>query len=154
MKPSLVYTLKVCLATLLASVPVTLAIGFAYIGLIMLIKPANYNFTFNIPFNHVFIFVAILAALIMLNRYLITKVGYKRFINDRPIAHSIVIFLFYLIASGSIYPMAFDHLLFSYMPMFSIAFIFSNVFADQGGKAKWQALDKMYRNEPEASNNQ
>lgn len=87
MKPSFVYTLKVCLATLIASVPLTMAIGFVYIGLIMLIKPANYNFTFNIPFNHMFIFVGIVAVFITFNIYLIEKMGYKRFINDRPIAH-------------------------------------------------------------------
>ncbi|WP_175635005.1 hypothetical protein [Pedobacter ghigonis] len=129
MKPSFVYTLKVCLATLIASVPLTMAIGFVYIGLIMLIKPANYNFTFNIPFNHMFIFVGIVAVFITFNIYLIEKMGYKRFINDRPIAHSIVIFLFYLIASGSTYLMHFDHLVFSYVPMFITAYLFSRIFS-------------------------
>jgi len=131
MKPAQIYTLKVCLATLIVSVPVTMAIGFGYIGLIMLIKPQNYIFNFNLRINHVLIFVAILAAVIMLNRYLITKIGYKRFINDRPVAHAIVIFLFYLIVSGSIYSMTFDHLLFSYAPMFLTAYVFSRIFPTQ-----------------------
>jgi hypothetical protein len=147
MKPSLIYTLKVCLATLLASVPLTMAIGFAYIGLIMLIKPTNYNFTFNLPFNHVFLFVAITAALITINIYLNEKMGYKRFINDRPVAHSVVIFLFYLIASGGTYLMAFDHFLFSYTPMFLIAFIFSSVFSAREGKTFWNVPDKSHGND-------
>lgn len=134
MKPTQIHTLKVCLATLVVSVPVTMAIGFGYIGLIMLIKPLNYSFNFNLPFTHVFIFVAILAALIMLSGYLITKIGYKRFVNDRPVAHSIVIFLFYLIASGSTYLMTFDHLLFSYAPMFLTAYVFSRIFSAQKDK--------------------
>lgn len=131
MKPAQIYTLKVSLATLLVSVPVTMAIGLGYIGLITLIKPQNYMFNFNLSFSHLFIFVAILAAIIMLNSYLISKIGYKRFINDRPVAHSIVIFLFYLIVSGRIYPMTFDHLLFSYVPMFLTAYVFSRIFSAQ-----------------------
>ena len=129
MKPSIAYTLKVCLATLVVAAPVTMAIGFAYIGLIMLIKPANYNFTFNIPFNHVLIFVGITAVFITFSIYLTEKMGYRRFINDRPIAHSIVVFLFYLIASKSIFFMNLDHLLFSYAPMFITAYLFSRIFS-------------------------
>jgi hypothetical protein len=131
MKPAQIYTLKVCIATLIVSVPVTMAIGFGYIGLITLIKPQNYMFNFKLSFSHVFIFVAILAAMIMFENYLVKKVGYKRLINDRPVAHAIVIFLFYLIASGSIYPMTFDHLLFSYVPMFLTAYVFSRIFSTQ-----------------------
>ena len=134
MKPAQIYTLKVCLATLIVSFPVTMAIAFAYIGLIRLINPPNWMFNFSLSFNHVFIFVAILAALIMLSGYLITKIGYKRFVNDRPVAHSIVIFLFYLIASGSTYLMTFDHLLFSYAPMFITAYVFSSIFSSQKDK--------------------
>jgi hypothetical protein len=134
MKPAQIYTLKVCVATLIVSVPVTMAIGFGYIGLITLIKPQNYIFNFNLHFNHVFIFVAIVAAVITINHYLIEKSGYKRFINDRPVVHSIVIFLFYLIASGNIYPMTFDHLLFSYALMFLTAYVFSRIFSTQKDK--------------------
>jgi len=137
MKPTLVYTLKVCLAILLASVPVTVAIGSAYIGLIMLIKPLDYSFNFNLPFNHVFIFVAILAVLIMFNSYMVNKVGYKRLINDRPVAHTIVIFIFYLIASGNMFLMEIDHFLFSYAPMFIMALVFSLVFSARGNKPVW-----------------
>ena len=134
MKATQIYTLKVCFATLIVSVPVTMAIGFAYIGLIRLINPPNWMFNFSLSFNHVFIFVAILAAMIMFESYLVKKMGYKRLINDRPIAHAIVIFLFYLIASGSIYPMTFDHLLFSYVPMFLTAYVFSRIFSTQKHK--------------------
>ena len=134
MKPPQIYTLKVCLATLVVSVPVTMAIGFGYIGLIMLIKPLNYSFNFNLPFTHLFIFVAIIAAVITTNHYLIEKSGYKRFINDRPIAHSIVIFLLYLIISGAMYFISFDYLLFSYAPMFLTAYVFSRIFSAQKGK--------------------
>ncbi|TCD27505.1 hypothetical protein EZ456_09955 [Pedobacter psychrodurus] len=134
MKPAQIYILKVCIATLIVSVPVTMAIGFGYIGLIRLINPPNWMFNFSLPFNHVFIFVAILVAMIMFESYLVKKVGYKRFINDRPVAHSIVIFLFYLIVSGSIYPMTFDHLLFSYAPMFLTAYLFNRIFSAQKDK--------------------
>jgi len=134
MKPTQIYTLKVCLATLVVSVPVTMAIGFGYIGLIMLIKPLNYSFNFNLPFTHLFIFVAIIAAVITINHYVIEKLGYKRFINDRPIAHSIVIFLLYLIISGAMYFISFDYLLFSYAPMFLTAYVFSRIFSAQKDK--------------------
>jgi len=154
MKPSLVYTLKVCLATLIASVPLTSAIGFVYICLIMLIKPANYNFTFNIPFNHVFIFVGIIAMLITFNIYLTEKMGYKRFINDRPIAHSIVIFLFYLIASGNAFSMHFDHLLFSYVPMFIAAYLFSRIFSAERNKVFPNQPDERDNNNLEPLSNQ
>ena len=141
MKSALFYTLKVCLATLLTSAPVTMAIGFAYIGLITLIKPLNYIFNFHLLFSHVFLFVAILAALIMLNRYLIAKVGYKRFINDRPVAHSIVIFLLYLVISGSVRFISFDYLLFSYAPMFLTAYVFSRIFSETAKKEFWNLLN-------------
>ncbi|WP_426326492.1 hypothetical protein [Pedobacter sp. R-06] len=134
MKPTQIYTLKVCLATLVVSVPVTMAIGFGYIGLIMLIKPLNYSFNFNLPFTHLFIFVAIIAAVITINHFFIEKSGYKRFINDRPIAHSIVIFLLYLIISGAMYFISFDYLLFSYAPMFLTAYVFSRIFSAQKDK--------------------
>ena len=134
MKPTQIHTLKVCLATLVVSVPVTMAIGFGYIGLIMLIKPLNYSFNFNLPFTHLFIFVAIIAAVITINHYLIEKSGYKRFINDRPIAHSTVIFLLYLIISGAMYFISFDYLLFSYAPMFLTAYVFSRIFSAQKDK--------------------
>ncbi len=134
MKPAQIYTLKVCLATLLVSVPVTMAIGFTYIGLIMLIKPLNYSFNFNLTFTHLFIFVAIIAAVMTINHYLIEKSGYKRFINDRPIAHSIVIFLFYLLISGAMHFKSFDYLLFSYAPMFLTAYLFSRIFSAQKNK--------------------
>jgi hypothetical protein len=134
MKPTQIYTLKVCLATLVVSVPVTMAIGFGYIGLIMLIKPLNYSFNFNLPFTHLFIFVAIIAAVVAINHYLIEKSGYKRFINDRPIAHSIVIFLLYLLISGAMHFISFDYLLFSYAPMFLTAYVFSRIFSAQKDK--------------------
>lgn len=134
MKPARIYTLKVCIATLIVSVPVTMALGFGYIGLIRLINPPNWIFNFSLPFKQVFIFVAILATMIIFESYLVKKMGYKRLINDRPVAHSIVIFLFYLIASGSIYPMTFDHLLFSYVPMFLTAYVFSRIFSAQKHK--------------------
>ena len=134
MKPTQIYTLKVCLATLVVSVPVTMAIGFGYIGLIMLIKPLNYSFNFNLPFTHLFIFVDIISAVVAINHYLIEKSGYKRFINDRPIAHSTVIFLLYLIISGAMYFISFDYLLFSYAPMFLTAYVFSRIFPAQKGK--------------------
>ncbi|QIL39166.1 hypothetical protein G7074_07645 [Pedobacter sp. HDW13] len=154
MKPFIVYTLKVCLATLIASVPLTMTIGFVYIGLIMLIKPANYIFTFNLPFNHLFIFVGIIAILITFNIYLIEKMGYKRFINDRPIAHSIVIFLFYLIASGNAYFMHFDHLLFSYVPMFVTAYLFSRVFSTGWNKVFSKLTDERDNNNLEQLSDQ
>jgi hypothetical protein len=147
MKPALVYTLKVCLATLLASVPLTMAIGFAYIGLIRLINPPNWGFIFSLSFNHVFIFVTFLATLIMFESYLVKKVGYKRLINDRPVAHAIVVFILYLIASGNIYSMTFDHLLFRYAPMFLLAFIFSIRFSAGENKPLWNAPYKNQRND-------
>jgi len=137
MKPILVYSLKVCLATLLVSAPLTMAIAFAYIGLIRLISPQNYMFNFRLSFSHLFIFVAFLATAIIFESYLVKKVGYKRLINDRPVAHAIVIFILYLIASGNIYPMTFDHLLFSYAPMFLMALIFSIVFSARENKPLW-----------------
>jgi len=136
MKSTFVYTLKVCAATLLASVPLTTVIGFAYIGLIRLINPPNWMFSFNLPFNHVFIFVAILAALILFESYLVKKMGYRRLINDRPVAHSIVIFIFYLIASRNIF-LSFDFLLFSYAPMLIMAFVFSRIFSFPKENPQW-----------------
>lgn len=135
MKPTQIYTLKVCLATLIVSIPVTMAIGFGYIGLIMVIKPQNYNFSFNLLFTHLFIFIAIVAAVITINHYLIGKLGYKRFINDRPIAHSIVLFLFYLLISGAMHLISFNYLLFSYAPMFLTAYVFSRIFSSQKDKS-------------------
>ncbi|WP_412466428.1 hypothetical protein [Pedobacter sp. KLB.chiD] len=135
MKPTQIYTLKVCLATLIVSVPVTMVIGLCYIGLITLIKPANYTFNFNLTYIHLFIFVAIVAAVMTINHYLIEKSGYKRFVNDRPIAHSIVVFLFYLLISGVMHFASFDHLLFSYGPMFFTAYAFSKIFLAQKNKA-------------------
>ncbi|KQM72536.1 hypothetical protein ASE74_22935 [Pedobacter sp. Leaf216] len=134
MKSSLRYALKVCLTTLLASAPLTMVIGFAYIALIRLINPANWMFSFNLPFNHIFLFVAILAAFIIVNSYTVKKVGYLRFINDRPVAHAIVTFILYLVASGNIFFMALDYLLFSYVPMFLTAFISSIFFTVREGK--------------------
>ncbi|RDC55904.1 hypothetical protein DU508_13620 [Pedobacter chinensis] len=133
MKSTIAYTLKVCLTTLIASVPVTMVIGGAYIGLIMLIKPSNYSFNFNITYTHTCIFVAITAAAILVSSYFLSKVGLKRFINDRPIAHSIVIFLFYLFFSGALHFMDFGHLLFSYGPMFLTAYASSRLFFDPKG---------------------
>ncbi|SDC43020.1 hypothetical protein [Pedobacter soli] len=154
MKPSIIYTLKVCLGTLLVAVPLTMAIGFTYIGLIMLIKPANYNFTFNIPFNHVFIFVGIIAIFITLSSYLTEKLGYKRFINDRPIAHSIVIFLFYLVASKSIFFMDFDHILFSYTPMFITAYVFSKISSVPVKHYFWNLSNEKHDNHLKPSSDQ
>jgi len=142
MKPSIVYILKVCLATLLTAVPLTTAIGFTYIGLITLVKPTNYIFTFIIPFSHVLIFVGIIAVLISLNMYLTEKMGYKRFINDRAIVHSIVIFILYLIVSKNIFSMDFDYILFSYVPMFITAYIFSKIFSSPGKRSVWTPLNK------------
>ena len=147
MKPILIYTLKVCLATLLASVPLTMAIGFAYIGLIRLISPPNWMFSFSLPFNHVFLFVAILATFILCEGYLVKKVGYKRLINDRPVAHSVVIFIIYLIASRSIFLMGFDFLLFSYAPMFIIAFMFSRVFCSSKANMLWNVSNENRNND-------
>ncbi|MCX2496259.1 hypothetical protein OQX63_22380 [Pedobacter sp. PF22-3] len=131
MKSSIIYTLKVCLATLVVSVPVTMAIGFGYIGLIMLVKPQNYVFSFKLPFTHLFIFIAIVASAITINHHLKEKQGHKRFINDRPIAHSIVLFLLYLLVSGAMHFASFDYLLFSYVPMFFTAYVFSRIFSSQ-----------------------
>lgn len=131
MKSSIIYTLKVCIATLLVSVPVTMAIGFGYIGFIMLIKPPNYNFSFNLPFTHLFIFITIVAALITISHQLKEKQGYKRFINDRPIAHSIILFLLFLLISGNMHFISFDYLLFSYAPMFFTTYVFSRIFSAQ-----------------------
>jgi len=131
MKSSIVYTLKVCLATLVVSVPLTMAIGFGYIGLIMLIKPQNYNFSFNLPFTHVFIFIAIVAIVIMINHHLKEKHGHKRFFNYRPIVSSIMLFMLYLLVSGAMHFANFDYLLFSYAPMFFTAYVFSRVFSSQ-----------------------
>ena len=135
MKPTQIYTLKVCLATLIVSIPVIMAIGFGYIGLIMVIKLENYNFSFNLLFTHLFIFIAIVAVVITINHYLIEKLGYKRFINDRPIAHSIVLFLFYLLISGAMHLISFNYLLFSYAPMFLTAYVFSRIFSAKNDKS-------------------
>ena len=135
MKSALFYTIKVCLVTLVASVPVTMAIGWAYIGLIMLMKPVNYAFSYNLPFAHMYVFVSIMAIVIMLCRYFIVRVGYRRFVNDRPIAYSIVIFLFYLVLVGIASYMGFVNLLFSYGPMFLIAYICGRIFSTHKAKA-------------------
>jgi hypothetical protein len=129
MKPHLLYTLKVCLTTLLTSSLVTLVIGWIYISLIMLINPVDYYFTFNLPWQHVIVYVLLLAAIIVTSNYLREKYGYKRFVNDRPVSHSIVIFFFLLLFNGNLFLMDIYNLLFSYGPMFLIAFVSSKLYA-------------------------
>ncbi|SDG17855.1 hypothetical protein SAMN05421827_10432 [Pedobacter terrae] len=131
MKSSSIYTLKVCPATLVVSVPVTMVTGFGYIGLIMLIKPQNYNFSFNLPFTHVFIFIAIIAVVITIKHYFEEKQNDKRLINNRPITYSTVLFLLSLLISGMMHFNSFDYLLFSYAPMFFTAYLFSRIFSAQ-----------------------
>ena len=135
MKPHLLYTLKVCLTTLLTSSLVTLAIGWIYISLIMLINPVNYFFTFTLPWQHVIIYVLLLAATIITSNYLREKYGYKRFVNDRPISHSIVIFFFFLLFNGNLFLMDIYNLLFSYGPMCLIAFVSSKIYALKTSRA-------------------
>lgn len=140
MKPTIKYTLKVCLVTLFSSLPVTLAIGWTYIGLILLLKPANYHFNFDLPFSDIFIFVTIIAAAMSYSRYLTDQFGKKKFVNDRPVAHSVLIFLCYLSFSKRMQVMDFDQLLFSYLPMFFMAYLCSHIFSTHKDELAWAAL--------------
>ncbi len=131
MKPELTYTLKVCLATLVISLPVTLGIGWAYITLIFLAKPRDYNFNFNLSMNHLIIFIFITMWVTYLSKYSLAKGGSKRYINDKPITYSIVIFVVYLLLAGILLQMKVDQFIFSYCPMFLITYICSRVFMDR-----------------------
>ncbi|WP_316807316.1 hypothetical protein [Pedobacter agri] len=141
MKPTIKYTVKVCLVTLFASLPVTLAIGWTYISLILLSKPTNYNFNFHLPFSDIFTFTAIIAIAMTYSSYSAGKFGKKKFINDRPVVHSIVIFLCYLSFSKRMQVMGFDQLLFSYTPMFLMAYLCSHIFSTHKDELAWAALN-------------
>ena len=127
LKQEISYILKVCLTALLLSMPVTLVIGWAYVGMIMIIKPTDYAFSYLLRTDHLILFIAITAAMLFISKRW-ANVTPKRWIKDRPIAYSIVLFLGYLLVSGQLLMQGLDGLLFSYGPMFLITYICSKVF--------------------------
>jgi hypothetical protein len=128
MKSELTYTLKVCVIALVLSFPVTFGIGWAYIALVLLTKPTNYNFNFNLTLNHLIIFIVITAGITYASKSSLAKIGNKRYVNDRPIAYSIMIFLVYLLLAGILLTMKVDQFIFSYCPMFLITYLCSKIF--------------------------
>ena len=127
LKQQISYILKVCLTALLVSMPITMVIGWAYIWMIMLIKPRDYAFIYSLSTENLFLFIAITAAILFISKRWV-NVTPKRWINDRPIAYSIVLFLGYLLVSDQLLVPGLDGLLFSYGPMFLITYICSKVF--------------------------
>ncbi|HKG07953.1 MAG TPA: hypothetical protein VKB19_15915 [Pedobacter sp.] len=129
MKPQLIYTLKVCLTTLAASIPITMLIGMGYVWMLMTFSPTDYSFAFRLTSWHLIIYVTTTALSMSLSHYFREKFGYIRFLNDRPISHSIVAFFLYLLISGVIHYLDIYQLLISYGPMFLISFISSKIFS-------------------------
>ncbi len=136
MKSEITYTLKVCLTALIASLPATLVIGWAYIGIVMLVKPENYYFNFNLSLSDLCIFISITAVLVFASLYSITRSGHRKFVNDRPIVYSIVIFVVYLLLSKTLASMSIGGLLFSYCPMFFITYLCHKIFSKYKNKAE------------------
>ena len=128
MKQALVNTLKVCAITWIASIPSMMIIGWIIIRFLYLTK-INFNFSFSLSTLNLNIFVAILAGSLMLSSYLKATLGYRRYLNDRPVAHGIVIFMIYLVLSNSIHFISLFELAISFGPMMLIAYISSRYFA-------------------------
>ncbi|RZK19769.1 MAG: hypothetical protein EOO86_06630 [Pedobacter sp.] len=128
MNQKLIYTLKVCAITWIAAIPSMMIIGWTIVGSLYLTE-ANFDFSFSLSTLNLNIFVAILAASLMLSSYFKSTIGHRRFITDRPVIYAIITFLAYLTFSDSIHFVSFFELAVSFGPMFLIAYSSSKYFA-------------------------
>jgi len=131
MKQSLQYALKVTLATLLLSQPITFVIMMAYMALLPILME-NYSFNVNLDVIEVVVFVVILLLALLFNAKKAERINgmfyNKSKIITRSAITSIVIFCIYLLIIGKLNDLSIDEFLVTYGPLFLISFVCMKLF--------------------------